>query len=200
MKRGARIFLARHGQTVGYEGGVACGFTDTPLSPTGITQMERLAEKLRSADIKAVYSSDLQRTYLGAKIVAKDHDTQALQVPELRELNLGSWEGLDFTDIQEKLLGATKKGDSGFLSYQTPGGEIVFDFVKRVVECLDSIINENHGGNVFIVAHAGVNRVILCHLLGIDFSNMFRIGQECGCLNIIDIFPDNFRIIKLLNG
>ena len=132
--------------------------------------------------------------------MAKDHDIQALQVPELRELNLGSWEGLDLTDIQEKLLEATKKGDSGFLSYQTPGGEIIFDFVKRVVDCLDFIINENHGGDVFIVAHAGVNRVILCHLLGIDFSNIFRIEQECGCLNIIDIFPDSFRIVKLMNG
>jgi alpha-ribazole phosphatase len=200
MKRDARLFLARHGQTLGYERRIACGFTDTPLSPAGIMQMERLAEKLRLVDIGAIYSSDLQRSYLGAKIVARDHNIQVLQLPELRELNLGSWEGLGFTDIQEKLLGATQEGKPDFLAYQIPGGEKILDFVKRVVDCLNSIINENLGRDIFIMAHAGVNRVILCHFLDIDFSKMFRIEQDCGCLNIIDLFPDGFRIVKLING
>jgi alpha-ribazole phosphatase len=200
MKKKARLFLARHGQTLGYEKRRACGFTDTPLSSAGIIQMERLAEKLRLVDIRAIYSSDLQRSYLGAKIVARVHNLQVSQLPDLRELNLGSWEGLGFKDIQEKLLGATQKRNPDFFSYQIPGGETISDFVKRVVDCLNSIINENQGGDILIMAHAGVNRVILCHLLDMDFSKMFRIDQECGCLNIIDLFPDSFRIVKLMNG
>ena len=37
-----------------------------------------------------------------------------------------------------------------------------------------------------IVAHAGVNRVILCRVLGMDLANLFRLGQDYGSLNLLE--------------
>ena len=37
-----------------------------------------------------------------------------------------------------------------------------------------------------IVAHAGVNRVILCQVLGMDLANLFRLGQDYGALNLLE--------------
>jgi broad specificity phosphatase PhoE len=66
MKREARLYLARHGQIYGFEKRIICGFTDTPLTPTGMTQIERLADRHRLTDIGSICSSDLQRSFLGA--------------------------------------------------------------------------------------------------------------------------------------
>ena len=37
-----------------------------------------------------------------------------------------------------------------------------------------------------MVAHAGVNRMILCSLLNKNLQDLFTIPQAYGCLNIID--------------
>nr|MBC8393812.1 histidine phosphatase family protein [Deltaproteobacteria bacterium] len=53
-------------------------------------------------------------------------------------------------------------------------------------------------GQVLIVAHAGVNRVILCHILGMPLANLFRLGQDYGGLNIID-GKNNSMYVKAMN-
>jgi alpha-ribazole phosphatase len=200
MKRDVRLYLARHGQIYGFEKQVICGFTDTPLTPIGRMQMERLAERLRHANIGVIYSSDLQRSSLGAQIIARDHDVEVFQLPELRELNFGTWEGLSFTELTEQFPEEAQKRKADILNYQIPGGETILVFSKRINACLNSILVGNHDGDILIVGHKGVNRVILCHILGLDLSNVFLFEQDYGCLNVIDFFHDTTKVIKLING
>jgi len=200
MKRDVRLYLARHGQIYGFEKQVMCGFTDIPLTPIGRMQMERLAERLHLADIGIIYSSDLQRSSLGAQIIARDHDAEVFQLPELRELNFGTWEGLSLTELTEQFPEEAAKRKAEILNYQIPEGETILSFSKRISACLNSILAGNHDRDILIVAHKGVNRVILCHLLELDLSNVFVFQQDYGCLNVIDFFPDNTKVIKLING
>jgi alpha-ribazole phosphatase len=200
MKKDSRLYLARHGQIYGFEKRIICGFTDTPLTPIGILQMERLAERLRPAKIGAVYASDLQRSFHGAQIVAKDHDVQVFQFAELRELNFGRWEGLSLTDFEEQFPGQLDKRMADPLSFQIPEGETILNFSKRIVKCLESIVSSNQGKDILILGHKGVNRIILCHILDMDLSKVFGFEQDYGCLNIIDFFPDNTKVVKLVNG
>src|SRR3990172_1839376 len=53
---------------------------------------------------------------------------------------------------------------------------------------------------VKVVAHGGVNRVILCDAMKLPMENFFRIEQDYGCLNVIDYFDDGVKVVKLLNG
>ncbi|MEF9475693.1 MAG: histidine phosphatase family protein [Candidatus Mariimomonas ferrooxydans] len=52
--------------------------------------------------------------------------------------------------------------------------------------------------SIAIVAHGGINRIILCHLLGIPLENIFRIEQDFGALNIVE-FHDDYPVVKLIN-
>ena len=54
----SRIYLARHGQVKGYETMPIYGHTDVPTTEIGMLQARHLAERLRFADIGAIYSSD----------------------------------------------------------------------------------------------------------------------------------------------
>ena len=200
MERDIRLYLARHGQIYGYEKRIICGFTDNPLTDIGLMQMERLSERLRLSNINAIYSSDLQRSYRGAQIVARDHDAKISKLNELRELNFGIWEGLSLSEVKERFPEDIKKRQSDIINYKVEGGETIHDFSKRIITCFKSIINDNHEKDILILAHGGVNRIILCYLLGIEFSKLFNIEQNYGCLNIIDFFPDNNEIVQLING
>jgi alpha-ribazole phosphatase len=61
-------------------------------------------------------------------------------------------------------------------------------------------IEEHKGSEIVLVAHGGVNRVILSHALGLDMKHIFRIEQAYGALNIIDFYHDGYPVVKLLNG
>ncbi len=71
---------------------------------------------------------------------------------------------------------------------------------KRVLPALERIIDRHSGEHVCIVAHGGVNRVILADAMGLGLENFFRIEQDYGGLNIIDYFQDGLRVVKMLNG
>jgi probable phosphoglycerate mutase len=49
-----------------------------------------------------------------------------------------------------------------------------------------------------VVGHAGINRVILCEAVGVPLANVFKFGQDYGCLNILE-FEDRSCRVKLLN-
>jgi len=53
--------------------------------------------------------------------------------------------------------------------------------------------------DIAVVAHGGVNRVILCHIMGVPLENIFRIEQDFAAVNIIE-FWDKYPVVKLVNG
>ena len=61
--------------------------------------------------------------------------------------------------------------------------------------------HRNHRNEcVCVLAHGGVNRVILTEAMGLPIENFFRIEQDYGCLNVIDYFDDGCPVVKLVNG
>ena len=200
MKRRTRIYLSRHGQIDGYERIPVYGHTDVDITRVGKLQMEALAERLRLANLRAIYASDLRRSVQGAEIIGKHHDVPLHVVPELREMFFGDWEGVTVSELEEQFPEELKKRKSALLTYKIPGnGESILEFSKRIKACYRRILSDQRGHDFLIVAHGGVNRVILCEALGLDLSRLFSLHQDYGCLNIIDIHEDS-TLIRLLNG
>jgi alpha-ribazole phosphatase/probable phosphoglycerate mutase len=73
------------------------------------------------------------------------------------------------------------------------------DLKARALPRLQEALQRHPGQALALVAHAGVNRVILSEALGLDLQNLFRLDQNYGCLNIIDYFPD-LAVVRLVNG
>ena len=200
MNRINRLYMVRHGQIVGYDGFPIYGHTDVDMSEVGVIQMEHLAERLRLVNIRAIYSSDLKRSFMGARIIARHHDAPLHILPELREMHFGEWEGLTMTQIRELFPNDLEKRNADLLNYRSPGeGESIGHLSKRVMNCFETILEDQKGNDILLVGHGAVNRVILCDALGLDLRRMFRIQQDYGCLNIIDYFPDS-TLLRLING
>jgi broad specificity phosphatase PhoE len=87
-----------------------------------------------------------------------------------------------------------------YVNYRVPGGENLLDLASRVIPSIKEITGSHPGEEILVVAHGGVNRVILLEAVGAPLASMFRIEQDFGCLNIIDYYEDGNPVLKLLNG
>ncbi|MBW1729457.1 MAG: histidine phosphatase family protein [Deltaproteobacteria bacterium] len=200
MTEHTRIYLIRHGQVNGFENFTIYGHTDIDLTEIGYLQMEKLAQQLRFVDVCAVYCSDLKRSVAGAKIICRYHDAPLYPLKDLREMYFGEWEGMTLQQIRERFPDELEKRGRDLLHYAPPGGaESVEHLSRRVMSCFNKILKKHIKAQVIIVAHGAVNRVILCHALGLELTNMFNIHQDYGCLNIIDYFSDH-ALVRLING
>lgn len=195
-----RLFLIRHGQVVNHHEYRYNGHFDVDITDEGVRQMERLSGFLQGRGIKAIYSSDLQRAVKGAEIISKGLGLKSGQVHGLRELSLGRWEGLTREEATGKF---PEEADFRFRDLATTkvkGGESLVDLRNRVIPAISDIIGAHRGQGVCVIAHGGVNRVVLCEAMGLQLENFFRIEQDYGCLNLIDYFHDDVKVVKLVNG
>jgi broad specificity phosphatase PhoE len=199
MEDKTRLYLARHGETTLSSEFRYVGHMDVDITENGVVQMHKLKDRLKNECLNAVYSSDLIRTKKGAEIIASCHDIEPTACKEFREINLGIWEGLTREEIIEKYPDEYRErlGNLGYSGIKK--GESFHDLQKRVMKKLTSVLNELKGKNILLVAHGGVNRVILFDVLKLDLQLLPRIDQTYGCLNIIDYYEDG-PVVKLVNG
>jgi len=192
-----RLYLIRHGQVANFSEETYNGHRDVDITAHGVRQMEAVADRLSDETLAAVYCSDLIRTRKGADIIAPRHGL-APQRPALRELDVKLWEGLNADGVEERFPGAFDAWREQGAEYQVPGGESIRDLAERVIPALREILSAHDGENIVLVAHGGVNRVILADAMGFDLDHLYSIEQDYGCMNIIDYFPD-YAVVRLVN-
>lgn len=201
------LYLVRHGATEGSEVKRYKGSIDVPMSEKGQKQMEQVAKYLNRSyksdttynGLNAVYTSPLSRALKSSEIIAKPYNLTPIVITDLRERSFGIWEGMSFNEIREQYPEEFEAWANNPLKYSPVGGENTLEVRDRVINALEEIINSHNGKIIAIVAHGGVNRIILCHVIGIPLENIFRIEQDNAAINIIE-FWDKYPVVKLLNG
>jgi alpha-ribazole phosphatase len=194
-----RLYLVRHGQVADGHTHRYHGNNDIGLSPQGVRQLEDLAAQLASVPLAGIYASDLIRALKGAEIISRGRSLSPQAIPEFREVHFGEWEGLSFTEIAERYPAELQARFRDLTTFRIPGGESLTDVRHRALPKLDELIRQHTEQAFILVAHAGVNRVILSEALGLSLDHLFRLDQNYGCLNIIDYFPD-MAVVRLING
>ncbi|MDJ0306641.1 MAG: histidine phosphatase family protein [Dehalobacter sp.] len=85
------------------------GQTDIPLSDLGIKQAELLKRNFGNMSLDNIYCSDLERAQQTATIIASAHQIVPTAIVELREMNMGAWEGKLFSEIRAQYPQEFKK-------------------------------------------------------------------------------------------
>ncbi len=195
-----RMYLLRHGQVEGFEEKRYNGQGDVLLTDLGRAQYQRLAERLADQAIAAVYTSDLARCLDGARILAARHGLDPIPRPELRELNIGHWEGKTWSELQARYPDEWQARLNDLVNYRVPHGESTLDMARRVRPVIRELVGRHRGEEIVVVGHGGLNRVILLDAIGAPLDRLFSVEQTYGCLNIVDYYPDGISVVKLLNG
>lgn len=195
-----KLYLIRHGETEGAETKHYKGHIDVPLSEKGIMQVRELSSYLAQnsgKDIKAVYTSDLDRAVKSVEIIAEPFGLEPVIVKGLKERHFGVWEGMSFDEIADKYPGEFKAWADNPLEFSPMEGESTVEVRDRAMKTFDRLIGKHTGEDIAIVAHGGINRVIICELLGIPLENIFRIEQDFAALNVIELW-ETIRLLNLL--
>lgn len=194
-----RVYLIRHGEVANAHEFRFNGHFDVELSPHGVEQIRKVSTLLKDKPVTAVYSSNLRRTHVGACIVAEHHGHTPVVHPELREICMGRWEGLTAGEIEHRYPGELERRLKNIETFYTEGGESFGQLRDRVIPKLREIVTANMGKTIVIMAHGGVNRVILSHTLGIPARNFFGIKQDYAAINVIQFYENN-AVVELVNG
>lgn len=176
------IYLLRHGEIAQSQPRRFVGQQDKPLTERGQAQAAWWARRLTGVDFRGVYSSDLTRCRQTAAAVAGG---AGQVVPALRELSLGEWEGLTVAQVQERFPGQYERRGADILHQRPQGGETFAELAGRVLPAFAELAEDTEG-DLLVVAHAGVIRVILCHALGLDLVHLFRLELDYGALCLLE--------------
>ena len=166
-----RLFLVRHGATEWNETKRAQGQADIELSELGRKQAQEAARRLASADIAAVYSSDLKRASNTARAIAERHELKVVTDPSLREIDQGEWTGLSVDEI------ARRWPDWGDKRHHTarPGGESPDQVRERALGGLKKIVERHPDETVVVVSHGGTIRWVSAEAAGYSTDESARI-------------------------
>ena len=116
------ILLVRHGETASNAARVV-QTPETPLSPRGLEQADRIAARLSSLSVSRILSSDLARALETAQRVQAATGAPLVLEPLLQERNFGDIRGTPYAKLGFDLFGP---------GYEPPGGESWEAFHQRV--------------------------------------------------------------------
>ncbi len=205
-KGGVRLLLVRHGETQWNRDSRFQGVRDIPLNENGRTQATKAAEFLKEVSLDFAISSPLQRPKETAEIILKYHPNLSLEFrSELVEICHGLWEGKLEEEINQDFPGLLKQWKIAPETVQMPEGENIDQVSVRAVTCWEDIVNKYVSSSqlvtVLIVAHDAINKVILCHILGLTPAKIWSIKQGNGAVTVIDYLQGegNIPVLQALN-
>lgn len=168
------ILLARHGETDWNRENRFQGHADPPLNETGRGQAAELAAALAAEPLAAVYSSPLQRAFETARTVAAAHSLEPVAVDALREVDVGSWQGLTRAEIEQRFPERFVR----WLAYEQgwEDGESYEEMGHRVIAGLLEIAAAHEGERILAVSHGGPIRAAYALADGITHSEARRRG------------------------
>lgn len=194
----SKLLLVRHGDTQLNSGDRFWGRTDVELSATGMKQAERLRDRLAAQKIDVIYTSNLSRATMTAKIIASNHRLDIVVCPELREINFGKFEGLTFAEINQRYPEAAELWSNWSLTLRFPEGESVRALNNRVNKFLSRLEKHAPEETILIVAHSAPLRLLICHLLRIELRHWRQFHLNLASLSILETYPQG-AILNLLN-
>ena len=186
------FLLVRHGETDWNRDRRFQGHADPPLNETGREQARTLASELAGESLDAVYTSDLARANETAEIIARRLGVPVVVDAELREIDVGEWQGLTWPEIEERFPDGVRNWHERGHGWER--GETYDALGERVVRALGRIGAEHPAGRILIVGHGGTVRSVRALIEGrsvaqspaIGNCEVFRIGAENGTFRRLD--------------
>lgn len=166
---------------------------DDPLSETGWDQMwQSIGE---DACWHRIVSSPMQRCLPFAEALGKKLNVPVTSDRDLREVGFGSWEG----KTRRQLIAEDASGFHAFYrdpaGNRPPGAEALEALIHRVASVVQAISAKSPDESVLVVAHAGVMRAALAHILALPPASMYRIRIDYARRMIIRVGdPPQFEL------
>lgn len=184
----AQLVVLRHGRTSWNATGRFQGQADIGLDERGLAQAEQVAPVLAELAPTAIVSSDLTRARQTAEPLARLTGLEVSTDPRLREIHVGTWEGLTIDEMLAQIDEETRRAYlAGEDIRRSPTGETVAEVGERAGAALDEIgLAAPDGATVVAVMHGLAARAGVCRLLGFPVESWKRLSglHNCGWIMV----------------
>lgn len=188
------LLIVRHPETDANISGRFVGQGESAFTAEGRRQARRLPLKLSRFHPDIVWSSPLQRAAVVAERVSRLAHVPLRIDDRLIELDFGEAHGLTWEEITEAGIPFNYRADEPV----APGGESRNQLEARVGACIDEM--RATGGRHVVVAHAGVMRAALSHLLGLSGDGLWLFHIHNAQLARVRVFDGHAQLEEYVQG
>lgn len=191
------VLLIRHGENDYVRQGRLPGRKPgVHLNEKGRQQAQALAEKLKEAPVKAVYSSPLERAVETAHPIAAALGLKVIPREGLMETDVGDWQdkklkGLARLKIWRQLMIAPSR-------FRFPGGEGFVETQERIRREIDSLCTLHDPKDLFVcVSHADPIKLAVAFYLGLPIDLFQRLSISPASISALMIHEHGSRLLML---
>ena len=192
------LLLIRHGENDFVKTGKLPGhLPGVHLNEKGQKQAQALGDALKDVPINAIYSSPLERAIETAEPIAKARNLQIIQEPDLRDANVGKWQGKSLKVL--RLMNAWKVVQNSPSRFQFPEGESFIHVQTRIANALENIIRKHNKPQhiVAVVFHADPIKLAIAHLIGLPLDHFQRLACDTGSVSALYVSDMDAHLLKL---
>ncbi|GGC78492.1 phosphoglycerate mutase [Chelatococcus reniformis] len=159
-------------------------------------QAGRLASRLRGEAISAIHTSPQPRTcQTAAAIAAAAGLADPRIVPELDEVDFGSWSGRTFDDLDRDV--AFRRWNEVRSFSRTPAGESMHDVQSRILRHMEAAAHELGDRTITLVSHADVIKAVVIYQLGLSIDAWQRFEVEPASITRIEVTGWAWKLLGL---
>jgi broad specificity phosphatase PhoE len=164
----AQALLIRSGTTLYDEQNRVQGILNVPLSERGRAEAVRLAESLNAVlagtPLAALYCGPGESVVRTAEIIGKAIGLRPRRIDDLRNLDQGLWQGLQFEEIRRRNARLFRQWIEDPLTICPPQGETVEDAMDRVKQTLTPLFRRHQDESFGLVVGEPLARLVSCFL------------------------------------
>jgi probable phosphomutase (TIGR03848 family) len=189
------LLLIRHGRADAKRNRLYGTTPGIHLSDEGREQAMRVAARLSSVKLAAVYSSPFERCLETAEAIAAGRDVAVETISDLGEVDYGEWTGRTFAALRRTVL--WRRVHRLPSSVRFPGGESLPEVKDRGVRAVEAIAAKHRNGVVAVVTHGDVIRLVLAHYAGIHIDLFHRLVADAGSVTAVALSEGPPRILRV---
>ena len=193
-----RLVIVRHAQSESNKARFFAAATNVNLTELGREQAEKTAAFLSDYTFDRAYSSPMVRVQQTAKPIIRNSGLSLELCEGLREIHGGMWEGLPYTEIDEKYPDERALWNHSLGDCVCPGGDSMSDVDQRVRAAFLKIIADNPGRTVLVATHATPIRLITSFFMGKTLREVDALPWAGNAsVSVVDCFEDGHYEIVL---
>jgi broad specificity phosphatase PhoE len=174
-----QVILVRPGSTLYDEELRVQGILDLPLCERGIEEASLMARELISLGLSAIYSGPSQNATQTANLIAESSGLKPRMLEELRNLNQGLWQALQFEEIRRRNSKVFRQWLEDPRTVCPPQGETIEEAIERIRPVFRSLLKRHKAQVIALVVAEPMAKVMAAYLQGLNqfhFDDMVRTG------------------------
>lgn len=194
----ARLLLVRHARSTWNAERRIQGVADPPLDEMGLEQARRIADRLRSQSLSAIYSSPLQRARVTAEIIHRYFLDAPMSLDDrLQEYDFGVVNGLTWDEVALQHPTLAERWLEDPWTIPIPGSEGQPAFRARVMAAMNEIVAQHDHEQVAVVAHGGTFAAYLGAKLELPIDRRYPFHFGNTSLSVVEANGQTLDIVAL---